>query len=143
MAAVDLKSGGQASGAACEIEKPHSLAVALHERNAVKWFDGADEDRGGGPGRFANDIEHEVGAIVEENVHVARGEIHGANPRSRAAEVMSCWVPGWIGFRFHNAAAKASLRKVVDDDFSNEEASELYGISGKFGTAEVANSEFL
>jgi hypothetical protein len=56
---------------------------------------------------------------------------------------MSGGIAWWIGFRFHDAAAKAARREIVDDDFSNEEARELYGLSGKLEAAETANNEFL
>jgi len=71
VAAVDLKSGGEASGAAGKVEKPSGLAVALHKLDAFQRFEGADEDRSGGSGRLAHDIEHEVRAVVEKNVGVA------------------------------------------------------------------------
>ena len=142
VAAIDSKSGGEASGAAGEIEKPSGLAVALHELETLKRFEGADEDRGGGFLRFAHDVEHEVRAIIEKNVGVAMGEIHRTNARSRAAEVMSGGIAGRIGFRFHDAAAEASRGEIVDDDSSDKEASETDSVGGKVGAAETANGEF-
>jgi hypothetical protein len=141
--AVDLKSGGEPSRAPCEIEKPSGLAVSLHERDAVKRFGRADEDRRGYAGRFADDIEHKVRAIVEENVDVAWSEIHRANPRCWAAKMVSGGVARRIGFCLHDAAAKAARREIVDDDLSDEEACEFDGIAWKFGAAEAAKIEYL
>ncbi len=140
--AVDLKSGGEASGAAGEVEKPNGLAVALHEGDSLKWFDSTDEDSGGDAGGLADDIKHEVGAIVKKNVDVARGEIHRANPGSWAAEVMSGRIAWRIGFCFHDAAAQASGREIVDDNFSDEESCELDGICRKVGASETSYREF-
>jgi hypothetical protein len=142
VATVDFESGGEASGAPGEVEKPNGLAVALHERDALKWFDSADEYSGSDPGGFADDIEHEVGAIVKENVDVSRGEIHRANPWSRAAEMMSGRIAWRIGFCFHDAAAQAPSREIVDDDFSDEESCELDGICRKIGASETSYHEF-
>ncbi len=142
VAAIDLKSGGEASGAAGEIEKPGGLAMALHELDAFERFEGADEDCGGDSGRLAHDIEHEVRAIVEKNVGVARREVHRTDARSRAAEVMSGGIAGRIGFRFHNAAAEASRGEIVDDDPSDKEASEIDGVRWKFSAAKAADREF-
>src|SRR2546430_13698753 len=41
---IDLKSCGEASGTAGEIEKPSGIAAALHDLQAFKRFEGADED---------------------------------------------------------------------------------------------------
>ena len=142
VAAIDLKSGSEAPGAAGEIQKSSGLAVALHELDAFKRFDGADEDRRRGFGGLAHDIEHEVGAIVEENVGMALGEIHRTDARSRSAEMMSSGIAGRIGFRFHDAAAEAARGEIVDDNFSDKEASEIESVRWKFGPAEAANSEF-
>src|SRR6266513_3336877 len=142
VAAIDLKSCGEASWTAGEVEKPSSLAVALHELQALKRFEGANEDCRGGSHGFAHHIEHEVRAIVEKNVGVAMSEIHRTNARSRAAEVMSRGIAGRIGFRFHEAAAEASRREVVDDDFPDEETSEHDGVRGQLRAAETANNEF-
>jgi hypothetical protein len=142
VAAVDFESGGEAPGAAGEIEKPNGLAVALHECDALKWFDSADEDSGSDTCMLTNYIEHEVRAIVEENVGVARGEVHRANPWSWAAEMMSGRIAGRISFRLHDAAAQAPSRETVDDDFSDEESCELDGIRRKVGASETSNPKF-
>ena len=143
MAVVDSKGGSEPSGAAGEIEKSRGLAVALHKLDAIKGFESANEDRGGGSGGLANDIEHEVRAIVEENVSVAGTEIHRADAWSRATEVMSGGVAGRIGLRFHDTAAEAARKEIVDDDFSDEEASEANGVRWKFGAAQATKCEFL
>ncbi len=143
VAAVDLKGGGEASGAAGKIEKPCGLAVAPHEPDSIKRFEGADEDCGGGTGRLAYDVEHEVRAIVEKNVGMALGKVHRTNARSRAAEMMSGGIAGRIGFRFHDTAAEAARREIVDDDSSDEETSEPDGVSRKFGAAKASDIRFL
>jgi len=142
VATVDLKSGSEAPGAAGEIEESGGLAMALHELDAFERFEGADEDCGGDSGRLAHDIEHEVRAIVEKNVGMAGGEVHRTNARSRAAEMMSGGIAGRIGFRFHNTAAEAARGEIVDDNSSDEEASEIDGVRWKFSAAEAADREF-
>jgi hypothetical protein len=143
VAAVDLKGGGEPSRATREIEKPSGLAVPLHDRDSVERFEGADENRGRNTSGFADDIEHEVRAIVEKNVDVAWSEIHRANPRCWAAKMVSGGVARRIGFCLHDAAAKAARREIVNDDLSDEEACEFDGIAWKFGAAEAAKIEFL
>ena len=105
VAAIDLKSGGEASRAAREIEKLASLAVALHELDAIEGLECADQDGRCDSSRLAHDIQHEVRAVIEKNVGVAGGEVHRTDARSRAAEMMSGGIAGRISFRFHDAAA--------------------------------------
>jgi hypothetical protein len=56
--------------------------------------------------------------------------------------MMSSGIAGRIGFRFHDAAAEAARGEIVDDNFSDKEASEIESVRWKFGPAEAANSEF-
>ncbi len=139
MAAPDLECGSKASRAAREIEKPVGLAVALHKLDALERFERSDENGRGDSGALAHDIEHEVRAIIEKNIGVARGEIHRANTRSRAAKVMSGGIAGRIGLRFHNAAAEAARGEIADDNFSDEEARQLDGISWKLSATKTAD----
>jgi hypothetical protein len=140
--AVNFKSSREAPGAAGEVEKSRRLAMALHDFDALKRFNRADENRGGGFGWFAYYIEHEVRAIVEENISVAGGEIHRTYAWGWSAEVMPGRIAGWVGFRLHDAAAEAARAEIMDDDFSDEEARESDGVRRKFRAAEAANSEF-
>src|SRR2546427_8149079 len=139
VAAPDLKGGSKASRAAREIEKPGVLAVALHELDALEWFESPDEDCRCGSSRFAHDIEHEMRAVIEKNVGVAVGEIHRMNARSWAAKVMSGGIAGRIGFRFHDAPAETARGEIVDDNFSDEEVRQLDGISRKLSATETAD----
>jgi hypothetical protein len=142
VAAIDLKSGGEASWTAGEIEKPGGLAMALHELKAFERFESADEDRRGGSHGLAHDIEHEVRAIVEKNVGVARREVHRTDARSWTAEMMPRGIAGRIGLRFHDAAAEASRGEIVDDNSSDKETSEIDGVRRKFSAAKAADREF-
>jgi len=47
-----------------------------------------------------------------------------------------------IGFRFHDAAAEAARREIMDDDSSDKVASETDSVGGKVSAAETANREF-
>jgi hypothetical protein len=143
VAAVDLEGGGEASGPACEIENSSGLAMALHEFDAFERLEGADKDRGGDSGGLADDIEHEVRAVIEKDVGVAGREIHRANARSWPAEVMSGRIARRIGLCFHDATAEAARREIVHDDFPDEEASELDGVMRKFGASHAPNKEFV
>src|SRR5882762_2792335 len=49
---------------------------------------------------------------------------------------------GRIGLRFHNAAAEAARGEIVDDNSSDEEASEIDGVRWKLSAAEAADGEF-
>jgi hypothetical protein len=55
---------------------------------------------------------------------------------------MSCGIAGRIGFRFHDAAGETARREVVDDNSSDEEASEIDSVVGKSGAAKAADREF-
>src|ERR1700675_2660294 len=98
--------------------------MTLHQFDAIERLESANENRCGGPGGLTDDVEHEVRAVVEKNVRVAAGEIHGANARRGTAEVMTSGIAGRVCFRFDNAAAEASTREIVDDHFADEEAGE-------------------
>ncbi len=143
VAAIDLKSGGEASGAAREIKKLTGLAVALHELDAIEGFKSADKNSRGDSGRLADDVEHEVRAVIEKNVGMAGLKIHRTNARSRAAKMMPSGIAGWISFRLHDAAAQAARGKIVDNDFSDEETRQFDGVRRKFGATEAADCEFL
>jgi len=69
-------------------------------------------------------------------------EIHRTDARSRAAEMMSGGIARRIRFRFHDTAAEAARREIVDDDFSDEETSEPDSFGRKFGAAKAADGEF-
>jgi len=135
--AVDLKRGGKAAGTAGEIKRPSGLAVLAHYLQPIQWFERPDEYGRGDSSRLAHDIEHEVRAVVEKNVGMARRKIHRTNARSRATEMMSGGIAGRIGFRFDDAAAEAASGEVADDNFSDEEARQLDGISRKFSAKEA------
>jgi hypothetical protein len=142
VAAVDEKGGSEAAGAAGEIEKTSGVAISLHQFDAVKGFEGANEDGRGCAGRFADNVEHEVRAVIEKDVRVALREIHRTNAGSGAPEVMTGRIARRIGFGFHDAAAEAPDGKVVDDDFADEETRESYGVLRKFRAAETADGKF-
>jgi hypothetical protein len=137
--AVDLERGGKAARSAGQIKKSRGLAVALHELDAIDWFESPNEDGRGDSSAFAHDIEHEVRAVVEKNVGMARRTIHRTNAWSRAAEMMSGGIAGRIGFCFDDAAAEAASGEIVDDNFSDQEARQLDGISRKFSATESAD----
>ena len=139
--AVDLKRGGKAAGTAGEIKKPSGLAVLAHDLEAIKWFERPDEYGRGDSSRLAHDVEHEVRAVVEKNVGMAGRKIHRANARSGAAEMMSGGIAGRIGFCFDDAAAETAGGEFADDDFSDEEARQLDGISRKFSPTESADHQ--
>jgi len=143
VAAVYLKGGGKPSGAASKIKRPSGLAMALHEFDAIEGFERADENRCGDSSGLTHDIQHEVRAVIEKNVGVAGSEIHRANARSRAPEMVPGRIAGRIRFRFHDAAAQPARRKIVDDDFSNKKAGELDSVRRKGGATKGAKREFL
>ena len=142
MTAINPKSGGKTSGAAREVEQASGAAMVLHKLDAIERFEGANENGGGGSGRLTHDIEHEVGAVIEKNIDVALSEIHGADARSRAAEVVAGGITGRIGFGFDDAATEASGGEIVDDDFADEESREGDGARRKFGALHGAYCEF-
>ncbi len=141
--AVDLQGRGETTGATGEIEKASRLAMALHEFDAFQRFEGADEDRSRGSGRLADHVQHEMCTVVEEDVDVPRSEIHGANPRGGATEMMPGGISGWIGLSFNDASAEAASGKVMDDDFADEEARENDGVMRQLGSMQTSDREFL
>ncbi len=132
VAAVDLQRGGEPSGTTGEIGKAGSFAVALHDFDAFEGLERANQDRRGGGRELAHDVEHEVRAIVEENVGMARGEIHRADARRWAAVVMTRGIARGIGFGLDDAAADASCGEIVDHDFANEESREFNRVMRQF-----------
>ena len=136
MTAINPKSGGKASGAAREVEQASGAAIVLHKLDAIERFEGTNENGGGGSRRLTHDIEHEVGAVVEKNINVALGKIHGADARGWAAEMVAGGITGRIGLGFDNAAAETPRGEIVDDDFADEESREGDGARGKFGAVQ-------
>jgi len=107
---VNLQCRRQTPRTPGEIQKPRGSAMMLHQVNSLQWFKGADQDTAGDAVRFAADVQHEMGAIVKENVGVTVMQIHGAYAWSGTAIVMACWVAGRVGFSFHNAPTHTSAR---------------------------------
>src|SRR6266702_1139745 len=141
--AIDLQGCGETAGATGELEKANCPAMALHEFDAFQRFESADEDRSRGSGRLADHVQHEMRAVVEEDIDVPWSEIHGAYPRRGATEVMTGGISGWIGFSFNDASAEAASRKVMDHNFADEEARQSDGVMRKFGSMQTTNREFL
>lgn len=142
MAAIDLQGLREAPRAAREVQELSGFAVALHDFDSLERLERANQDGRGGFGRLAYDVEHEVRAIVEENVDVAGSEIHGFDARRGAAEMVAGGIAGRVGFGFDDAAADATGGKLVDDDFADEETRKLDGVRGKLGAADVSNGDF-
>jgi hypothetical protein len=116
--------------------------MALHQVDALERLESANENRRGGPGGLTDDVEHEVRAVVEENVCVTGSEIHGANARRGTAEVMTSGIAGRVCFRFDDAATEASTGKIVDDHFADEKAGEGDSIDREFRAAKTADGEY-
>lgn len=143
MAAIDLQGLREAPRTAGEVEELGSFAMALHDFDAFQRLERANQDGCGGFGRLADDVEHEVRAIVKKHVDVAGGEVHGFDARSGPAEMMTGGVARRIGFGFDDAAADASGWKFMHHDFANEETREFNSVGRKFGAANAANGNFL
>src|SRR5882672_12350821 len=95
--------------------------MTLHQFDAIERLKSANEDRRGGAGGLADDVEHEVRAVVEKNIRVTGSEIHGANARRGSAKMVTRGITGGIGFRLDDAAAESSSGEIVDDYFADEE----------------------
>ena len=141
MAAVDSKGGCEATRAASQIQKASGVAMLLHELDSIERFYSTNENGGGYSGGFADDVEHEVRAVIEENVGVALREIHGANARRGSAEMVTGGVTGRISFGFDDAATDAPGGKIVDNHFPDEEAGESYGGLWELRAAEAADGK--
>jgi hypothetical protein len=142
MTPIDLQGCRQAPGTARQIQKTMGLAVTLHELDAFQRFQGADQDGRRDSLGLAHNIQHEMRAIVKENVGMARCKIHRADARGWTAVMMPGGIARRIRFRFNDAAAEASGRKFVDDDFSDEEASQSYGVRRQLRAAQAADGDF-
>src|SRR5690348_12394804 len=71
VAAIDLQRLREAAGTASEVQKRGGLATALHDCDSFERFERANQNSRRGFGRLADDVEHEVRAVVEENVDVS------------------------------------------------------------------------
>ena len=120
--AIDLQSLREAARPAGEIAKLGGVAMALHDFDAFERLERANQDSRGGFPRLAHNVEHEVRAVVEENVDVAGGEIHRADAQRGPAKMMPSGIARWVRFGFDDAAAHASGGKFVNHDFADEEA---------------------
>ena len=139
VAAIDLQRLREASRTAREIQKLGGFTMALHDFDSFKRLERANQNGRGGFGRLANDIEHKVRAVVEENVNVAGSKIHGFDARGGPAEMMPGGIARRIRFGLNDAAADAAGGKFVHHDFADEEAREFDGVLGKFGAVNPAN----
>jgi hypothetical protein len=106
--------------------------VLLHEFNAFERFERPDENGRGGPSGFADHVEHEVSAVIEENIDVAWRQVHGANARRGAAKVMAGRISGRIRFRLHDAPAQAAGGDIVNHNFAEKKAGERDGARREF-----------
>ena len=109
--------------------------MALHDFDAIERFDGANENAASDAGWFAGNVEHEVGAVIEEDVAMTGREIHGTNAWSGAAIMVPGGIAGRIGFGLDDASADAAFGQIVNDDFADEELRESDGVAGQFGAA--------
>lgn len=117
--AVNLKGGSEPAWSASQIEKPSRVAIPLHQLNAFEWLHPANENCRRNSRRLAYDIQHKVRAIIEKNVCVALRQVHRSYSRSRTVEVVARGIARRISFGFHNASAHASIRKIMNDYFSD------------------------
>jgi hypothetical protein len=140
--AVDLKSSGETAGTAREIEKASGLAMELHLLDSLERFESANEDGRGGSGRFADDVEHEMRAVIKKDVCVASAEIHGADARSGSAEMVPGGIARRISFGFDDASGEPPPGEIVNDDFSNQKARESDRVLRNFRTTQTADEEF-
>ena len=142
VAAVDLHRGCEAARSTGEIEKAGDFAVALHEFDALEGLKATNENRCGSAGGFAYHVQHEVRAIIEEDVDVARSEIHRADTRRGTAKMVTGGIAGRISLGFDDAAAQPAGPKVVDDHFADQEACESNGFLRQLGAAQAAGGDF-
>jgi len=77
--------------------------------------------------------------VIEKDIDVALGEVHGANARRGAAEMVAGGIARRIGFGFDDASADAPIGKIVDDYFADEEACKGDGVFRQFRAAEAAD----
>jgi hypothetical protein len=54
---------------------------------------------------------------------------------------MSGRITDRIGFRLDNTPAQPARVRVMDDDLTNQVASQLHGINGKLGSTEAPHSK--
>lgn len=141
VAAVDLQRLRQTSRAAREIAEFRGFAMALHDFDAVERLERANENGGGGFGRFTHDVEHEVVAVIEKNVDMAGREIHRADARRWPAKMVSSRIARRIRLGLNDAATDTADREIVHDHFANQEARELNGVFREFGAPNPANRD--
>ena len=141
-AAVDAKGGGEAAGATGQVKEVRCFAMALHLSDAFKRLHSAYENGGSRALRFADDVQHEMRAIVEENISMAGSKVHRTDSRRWTAEVVTRGIAGRVGFHLDDAPAETSRGKIVHNNFANQEARELGSCFRKFITFQTAQREF-
>src|SRR5215472_9483611 len=141
VAAVDLQRLREASRAAREIAEFRGFAMALHDFDTIERLERANENGGGGFGRFTHDVEHEVVAVIEENVDMAGREVHRADARSGPAKMVPSRIARRIRLGLNDAATDTADREIVHDHFANQEARELNGVFREFGAPNPANRD--
>ena len=122
MAAVDLQRLRETPRAAREIQEFGGFAMPLHDFDSVERLERTNQNGRGGLRALADDVEHEVVAVIEKNVDVAGSEIHRADARRGPAKMMSGGVARRISFGFHDAPADAPCREFVHHYFADQEA---------------------
>jgi hypothetical protein len=142
MAAANSKGSGEAAWATSEIEKASGLAMTLHQLDAFEGFKSPDENGCGDSLRLADDVQHEMSAVVEKDIDVTRSEIHRTDAWGGTAEMVTCGIAGRVGFDFDDASAETPNREIVDDDLADEEARELDGFWREFRALHLAEREF-
>lgn len=142
VAAIDLQRLSQSPRTAREIQELGGFAMALHDFDSFERLKRAYQNGRGRFGRLTYDVEHEVCAVVEENIDVAGTAIHGFDARCGAAEMMTGGIAWRIPFGLDDPAANAADGKFVHYDFANKEAREFDSVLGKLGAANAANGDF-
>ena len=113
--------------------------MLLHLGDALKGFEGADEDAAADSGDFGAHVEHKVVAIAEIDVGVAAAKEHGAIARGGSAKVVGGGIALRIGFGFDDPAAKSAAGELANHNFADEKAGEGDRVRGELGAAEAAD----
>src|SRR5215472_1604444 len=143
VAAIDLEGLRETPRPAREVQEFSGFAMPLHDFDSLQRLERADQNGSGGFRALADDVEHEMSAVVEKNMDVARGKIHRADSRRGSPKMMSGRIARRISFGLDDATADPSGRQFVHHHFADQEARKLHGLFGEFRAADSPNGDFL
>src|SRR5208282_306538 len=90
---------------------------------------------------FARNIQHEVHAVIEIDIHMAMPQKKRMISLRFAAKMMASGIARRIAFGFHDPSTEAPFRQIMDNDLADDKSGQLQRIGRKLFTSEAAKFE--